>query len=46
MYRIAYAFSLALPPVLLIGVVLAIVYYLKPRGPEGPRAKQPPGKRR
>lgn len=46
MFRIAFALSLALPPVLLIGVVLAIVYYLKPRGPDGPRAKPPAVKRR
>ena len=41
MLRIAYALSLALPPVLLIGVVLAIVYYLKPRS-RGTTPKQPP----
>lgn len=35
-FRIAYVLSLALPPVLLIGGVLAIVYYLKPRS-QGPR---------
>jgi hypothetical protein len=40
--RIAYALLLALPPVLLIGAVLAIVTYLKPRDPGGPPS---PGRR-
>lgn len=46
LYRIAYALLLALPPVLLIGGVLTILYYLNRRGPDEPRSKPPPRKRR
>jgi hypothetical protein len=46
MLRIVYALSLALPPVLLIGVVLTIVYYLTSRDSGGARNNQPPVKRR